>query len=165
MTPAQKFLHVLGLVVAMILIVGPSFVTGFNLIGLPSWAHAVSGVVGLLSIPIIRQMLPIPTTSSMAKMKAAVLKITAAAFVLLLVACAAVPAITKTVADEFACVEGEISKGDDTFEGIALACAPLTVSDVGQIVISLAASKTSPVAPLAAKIHHVTPGTQPKPAL
>jgi len=78
-------------------------------------------------------------------------------------ACAAVPAITKTVADDFACVEGELSKGDDTFEGIALACAPLTVSDVGQIIVSLAASK-SPSAPLAARVHHVAPGQQPAPS-
>lgn len=79
-------------------------------------------------------------------------------------ACAAVPAITKTVVDEITCVEGEVTKGDDTFEGIALACGPITVEDVVLIVGSLAASK-SPAAEKAKAVHHVTPGTQPKPAL
>jgi hypothetical protein len=84
----------------------------------------------------------------------------------LLVACAAVPAITKTVADEVLCIENEVLKGDDTFEGVFLACATSgqTVADVETIIGSLMASKTSPAATLAAKVHHVAPGEQPKPA-
>jgi hypothetical protein len=79
-------------------------------------------------------------------------------------ACAAVPAITKTIVDEITCVEGEISNGDDTFEGIALACGAVTVEDVGLIVGSLAASK-HPLAEKAKAVHHVANGEQPKPAL
>jgi len=79
------------------------------------------------------------------------------------VACAARGAITTAVVGEIQCVEAEIAKGDDTFEGIALACAPLAVEDVVTIVAALAASTSSPAAPLASKVHHAARGEQPKP--
>jgi hypothetical protein len=74
-------------------------------------------------------------------------------------ACAQIPAITADVVQEVQCVENEIAKGDDTFEDIALACAPLAVSDVVTIVTALASSApdagTSSQLALSAKsVHH-----------
>jgi|HubBroStandDraft_1064217.scaffolds.fasta_scaffold505053_2 hypothetical protein len=74
-------------------------------------------------------------------------------------ACAQIPAITADVVQEVQCVENEIAKGDDTFEDIALACAPLAVSDVVTIVTALASSAPDAAASsqlsLSAKsVHH-----------
>jgi hypothetical protein len=67
--------------------------------------------------------------------------------------CAQIPAITAAVVGEVQCVEGEIAKGDDTFEAIALACAPLAVSDVVTIVGALATSSPT-LADKAKLVHH-----------
>jgi hypothetical protein len=85
--------------------------------------------------------------------------------------CAQVPVITAAVVGEINCVENQLAAGDDTFEGIAIACAPLAVEDVVTIVGALAqpasdgGNGTSPVSDAAKKVHHVAPGQQPKPAI
>jgi hypothetical protein len=86
---------------------------------------------------------------------------------LALAACAQLPAITADVVKDVQCVEVEIGKGNDTFEGIALACAPLAVEQVVTIAGALATGTTaSPtLAAKAGKVHHLAPGEQPKPAL
>jgi hypothetical protein len=86
------------------------------------------------------------------------------------VACAQVPAITADVVGEIQCVEAQLAAGNDTFEGIALACAPLAVSDVVTIVEAELApfpdgGTTKVLAHQASLVRHLRPGEQPKPAL
>ena len=84
---------------------------------------------------------------------------------LLVTSCSQVPAITAAVVQEVDCVEAQLTAGNDTFEGIALACAPLAVEDVVTIVTAELEKESGPLAVMAAKVHHVKPGEQPKPAV
>jgi len=149
-----KILHVVGLIAAMIMITGPSLATGFNVIGMPAWAHAVSAIVGLLSIPIIRQMIPIQTTSSLASMKAAVLKATTAAiqfaaFALLCaslggvaVSCAAFSKSVPLLEPAGACIVTQLLDGGATDPlQIVAACAGTTIDDVIAVVEALTAAQ------------------------
>jgi hypothetical protein len=102
----------------------------------------------------------------------ALLGMLAALLIVTTPSCAQGGAITAAVVGEIDCVETELAKGDDTFEGIAEACAPLAVADVVTIVeaevapteagakpvAAAAAAPTEagakPVAAAAAKVHH-----------
>lgn len=74
-TTKAKVLHVLALIVYGLLVAGPSLVTGFTSIGMPSIAHAVSGVLLVVGLPIIRQMLPIPTVAASMRIVTAAAKV------------------------------------------------------------------------------------------
>lgn len=79
------------------------------------------------------------------------------AAIIALPSCAQVPAITAAVVQTVQCVEAQVAAGTDTFEAIAIACAPVAVADVVTIVAALASTAPdggSPVAAKAAKVHH-----------
>ena len=56
------------------------------------------------------------------------------------------------------CVAAELVKGDDTFEGLALACGPVTIAEIIGVVETLAASPTTTTGALAMKAHHKNEG-------
>ena len=64
--------------------------------------------------------------------------------------------ITADVVGEVDCVEAQLLAGNDTFEGIAAACAPALVADVVTIVTAELSKDAgvTPVATAAAKVHH-----------
>ena len=73
--------------------------------------------------------------------------------------CAQVPAITAGVVQVVDCVEAQLAAGDDTFEDIAAACAPVAVADVVTIVTAEVepypdGGTQKPLALQASKVHH-----------
>jgi hypothetical protein len=70
--------------------------------------------------------------------------------------CAQVPVITAGIVQLVDCVGAELLKGDDTFEAIAIACAPAAIEDVITIVTAKAAEDGGPLAAAASRVHHAT---------
>jgi hypothetical protein len=76
------------------------------------------------------------------------------AVVIPLIGCAAVPAITVDLVQEIHCVDAQLEAGNDTFEGIAIACGGMLVADVVTIVADEASGEGG-VPELAEKARHV----------
>jgi hypothetical protein len=95
--------------------------------------------------------------SSRTARRGVVFGVLASALACLLVGCQQLPAISADVVNEVDCVEAQLLAGNDTFEGIALACSPALVSDVVTIVATELAKEAGPLPALAARVHHVTP--------
>jgi hypothetical protein len=72
--------------------------------------------------------------------------------------CAQVPAITAAVVQDVDCVEAQLQNGTDTFEAIAVACAPLAIDQVVTIVTAELQQEGGPLSASAAKVHHKASG-------
>jgi hypothetical protein len=73
--------------------------------------------------------------------------------------CNAIPAITAGTVQIVDCVENQIASGNDTFEDIAIACAPAALADVITIVTAEAAKADdggieTVIAAKAKAVHH-----------
>jgi hypothetical protein len=77
-----------------------------------------------------------------------------AALCLVVCGCSQSGAITADVVQDVQCVISQLEAGNDTFEDIAGACAPLAVAQVVTIVSDLASGDGGDVATKAKAVHH-----------
>lgn len=146
----SKALHLLGLIAYMILVIGPPAVTGFTSVGLPAVAHVISAILGVLGIPFIRQMIPIPTAASTKRIALAASRLAVSAILFALVVLVSgclpgVPVVVDTPANHaqiLACESIASTHNDIVFGDYVLAGGVTGLASTAAAVSSSGNTKT-----------------------
>jgi hypothetical protein len=149
MTSKQRFLHILGVIVYLLLTAGPSLVTGFTKFNMPGYAHAFAAVLLVIGVPYFRQLLPIPPADSVAKKPGPPpVPLAVFAFVLMLGCAAALKSLTvaEEVCQDTVLITSQIPPGTPVSQvasDVQVACdiADDSIPIIEQVVTALEAAQ------------------------